>query len=318
MPIPATTTEPIVLVAGIAAPLAALAATLLAAAALLWLLYGRSQPVLPVRRAMPFLQHLSELGARIKRLTFLFLFWVAAFLLFRFERFHMGPVPLATPIFDMFDNTAARVYAAIAQTTVPPNVQLIVSRPTEAVMVHVEIALLLAFVILLPAVCFELWAFFSPGLENRERGILVRAFPYALVLFVAGATFAFLFIVPLLLRTLYAFANPIGAVEFLSVGALVGTVITFALIFGLAFELPLVMVVLVRMRVTTPRLYLRYWRHTTVGIFIVAAIVTDPTVVSQLIVASLLLALYWGGFLVSYALRPTSRDATAKVGPAAK
>jgi sec-independent protein translocase protein TatC len=174
---------------------------------------------------------------------------------------------------------------------------------------QIQVAFLLGFLLAFPALVYEAWAFFSPALEPRERRALGRSLPIAGLLFVTGATFAYVYIVPTLFRVLYAFAGPIEAAQYLTAGALVGTLATFALLFGLAFELPLVMVLLVRLRVVSPSAYLRKWRHVTVAIFVLAALVTDPTVVSQILVAALLLALYWSGVLLSFLARPITAPA---------
>jgi len=273
------------------------------------LLYRRR--ILPNRAPMGFLDHLRELGARFGRVGLLFLYWTVVFTAVRFDRFTFAGVPLAAPAWDLFDNAAARIYLLLARTSLPPDVHIIVTRPTEAVAAQLEISCIVGFLLVFPALAYEAWAFFSPALDDRERRVLARALPVAGVLFVAGAVFAYLYVVPVLFRVLYAFATPLGATAFLSAGALVGTLATFAVLFGFAFELPLVMVLLVRVGVAQPAMYLRRWRHVTVAIFVVAALVTDPTVVSQAIVAAMLLGLYWSGVGLSFLARPVRGERSA-------
>jgi len=275
-------------------------------------LYGRGR-VLPSPGTMAFGDHARELRARLGRLALVFLFWSSLLLLVRFEP-RVGLVPYAVPVFDIFDNAASRVYVALASTIVPEGVRLLVSRPMEAAGAVIQLALLIGFVLTLPALLYEAWAFLSPGMTGRERRWFARILPVAGFLFVAGAAFAYLFVVPYLFTVFYAFAAPLGAEQYLAAGALVGTIVTFALVFGLMFELPLVMVALVRLRITTPRTYIRYWRHATIAAFALAAFVTDPTLLSQLIVGVLLLLLYWSGVAVSALVAPA---ATASDAPGA-
>lgn len=287
---------------GILGPLGALA-LLLATTALVHVFLYRKR-LAPATGPMGFLEHLREAGTRTARVGLLFLYWVVVFTTVRFERFAFAGIPLAAPVLDIFDNTAGRVYLFLAQTSLPEGVQVIVTRPTEAVAAQLQVALLLGVLVAFPALAYEAWAFFSPALKPRERRALARSLPVSGVLFLTGAAFAYLFIVPTLFRILYAFAAPLEAAQFLTAGALVGTLTIFAFLFGLAFQLPLVMVLLVRLRVVRPSAYVRRWRHVTVGIFVVAALVTDPTVVSQVIVAAMLLGLYWCGVAASYVASP--------------
>lgn len=277
--------------------------------------YARGGHVKPTRDAMGFLHHLREFGARLVRVAILFGYWTIVVGTFRFERFFLGPLPLATPVFDLFASASAGVYVALAHASLPDGVQVIVTRPTEAVAAQLQVSFLLAAVLTLPVIIYEAWAFFAPALEPKERRTLARALPMAGVLFLAGAAFAFFFVVPLLFSVLYAFAAPLGAASYLTAGSLVGTLFTFALCFGIAFEMPLIMALLVRLRIVQPSFFLRYWRHATVVIMILAAIVTDPTLVSQLMVGGMLLVLYWGGVAFAYLARPGERVADVASQP---
>lgn len=289
-----------------------LLATFAAVALLAWVLYARLPPVLPVTKALTFLGHANELRNRLLRLFALLGFWSLAFLTVRVETVQVGRIPLPRLVPDVFDNVAARVYQALAAQFVPPGVEVIVSSPTEAVAAQLEIAFLLALVVTFPFLAFETWAFAGPALRERERAFLTKTFPVAFSLFAAGAAFGLALVTPLLFSTLYAFATPLGATQFLRADALVGTLTTMALVFGLAFQLPLAMVALVRFHVVSPHAYLRYWRHWTLGLFILAAVVTDPTLLSQLIVGTLLVLLYWGGVAASLLVNARTQAATSR------
>lgn len=280
--------------------LAQLAVALFAVGLVAWLLYRRRHTVAPRNEAMPFLEHLEEFRTRILRSGAMVLLWMLLFLSMRSERLTLGAWHLAYPEPSLYDNMAAQVYNWIARTTVPPHVTLIVASPMEAVGAQMQVALVLALLVGLPFVLYEAWAFLSPGLRAQEQRLVRASLPLALALFALGGAFGFLVVAPLLLSVLYGFAAPLGATSFLNVGMLVGTVATMVLLFGAAFELPLVMVGLVRLRILTTRTYIRRWRHATMAIFVVAALASDPTVTSQLIIGCLLLVLYWSGVLGSY------------------
>ena len=269
-----------------------------------YLLYSRLGHVAPSHVMMPFLAHLEELRVRLLRVVVVAAVWTVLFLLVRVETTVVAGLTVAYAVPSVYDNLAAQIYAWIARTTVPPNVQLFVSTPMEAVGAQMEIALLLGLMLSLPFLLFEIWAFLAPGLASRERRFLRLSLPPAFLLFLAGGAFGFFAVAPLLFRVLYGFVAPLGATALLSVGSLVANVTTLVLLFGLFFELPLLMVGLVRLGLATPESYVRKWRHATVGIFIVAALASDPTLTSQLIIGTLLLGLYWGGVLASHFFRP--------------
>jgi len=272
-----------------------------------WILYTRLGPIGPSHVMMPFLEHLEELRVRALRTGVVVALCTMLFLIVRFEPLVVGTLTVAYPVPSVYNNAAAQVYLWIARTTVPPDVELIVSSATEAVGAQMEIALLLGLTVSLPFLLYEAWAFLAPGLASRERRFLQRGLPVGLLLFLAGAAFGFFVVTPILFSVLYQFVAPLGARPLLSVGSLVSHVTTLVLIFGAFFELPLVMVALVRLGIATPESFVRKWRHATVGIFIVAAFASDPTLTSQLIIGGILLALYWGGVAASFFFRPATR-----------
>lgn len=269
-----------------------------------WFLYVRMGPIRPRLDPMPYLQHLEELRLRILRSGILIILWGGLFFSTRYTSFQIGSVPLGHPMPSLYNTAAAQAYQWVAATTVPPGVKLLVSSPLEAVGGHMEVALVLALFVSLPFVVYEAWAFFSPGLGSREQRFLRRAAPAAFLLFLAGAAFGFFLVVPTLFAILYGFAVPLGAETYVSVGSLVGTVTTLILLFGAAFELPLAMSALVRLGFVQPQAYLRKWRHATIVIFLVAALASDPTLASQLIIGCMLFALYWAGVLLGFLSTP--------------
>jgi sec-independent protein translocase protein TatC len=280
-----------------------------------WFVYRRLGRVGPSSVLMPFLEHAEELRVRLLRTGIVLLLWMVLFLSVRAVPFRLGALLLAYPEPSLYDNIAAQVYRGIVAIAVPPGVQLFVSSPTEAVGAQMQIALVLALCVGLPLVLYEAWAFASPALASREQRFVRVALPAALVLFFAGAAFGFLVVVPMLFEVLYAFAAPLGATSLLSAGSLVGSVVTMCLLFGASFELPLIMGSLVRLGLASTRTYVRRWRHATIAIFVVAAFASDPTLLSQLIIGGILLALYWGGVLLSWTLEgraPTKANIFAK------
>ncbi len=294
----------------------ALLITSLAAAGLIaFLLYHRQARRRAPHREMTYLEHLEELRTRIVRVSILLLLWVAVFMSVRVDRVVIGSVGVPTPAPSLYNTISARVFQWLVSNTVPDQVRVVTLSATEAVSAQIQIAFVLAVIVVFPFLLYETWAFFAPGLAEAEQRVLRWSLVPAIGLFAFGAFFGFRFVVPVMFQVLYGFAEPLGAEALLSAGTLVGTVTTLVLLFGFAFELPLVMAALVRLRILETRSYIRKWRHATVGIFIVAALASDPTLTSQLIIGSLLLALYWGGVLLAFLVQPPAVASGATPNP---
>ena len=260
------------------------------------LVWHRLRPPLGGRAPERFLDHLSELQARLLPPAVLFallnLFYFASGL----RAVEIGGVPFLAPTWGAEASVAARAFDALAERLVPPDVTLVVLRPADAVLAQVGMCLFLAFVTVLPLLVYEIGAFIGPGLEEREQRVALRVLPLVTGLFLAGALLAYLVMAPLMIRTLYAYAPGIGAAPLLAAGDLVGFALLVILTLGIAFELPVVMYVLARLGVVRAATFRRYVRHAILLIVVAAGLITpDPSVVSQLLLAVPVVALYLVG-----------------------
>ncbi len=252
---------------------------------------------------MTYLEHAEEARRRILRAGFVLVFWTTLFITFRLQTFPVGRYQLAYPHPDVYGNAAAQTFRWVAQTTVPDGVTLIVARSTEAVGAQIAVAFFLGLLVSLPMLFYEVWGFFAPAMTPTERRVTLAALPVSVLLFLTGAAFAFAYVVPLLLDVLYRFADPLDAVQFLNAGNLVSTVAAMLAIFGLAFQLPLVMTGLSALGIVRPETFKEKWRHAVIIALVIAAFVTDPSIVTQTIVASCLITLYFLGLGAAYVFR---------------
>ncbi len=243
-------------------------------------------------RVMGFLEHVDELRRRLVTSTAALLVGVVFSLSFRWEPWRGAWLPKPS----LYDPWAAQVLRRIADDLVPDGVQLVVTRPMDAFMAEFWVALGLGVAMAIPVVVGQMAAFFGPALRSRERRMLRRAVTPVVALFVAGAAFAYVLVLPTTLRALYTFAGPIEATPLLAVGDLAAFALHFMVAFGVAFQLPLVLYVLARVGLFDWRSGLRLWRHAVVAIVVLSAFLTpDPTFVSQAMMAAPLLVLYFGG-----------------------
>ena len=183
--------------------------------------------------------------------------------------------------------------------TVAKPLKLVYITPIEAIWTYLKLGLIAGLIITLPLVLYEIWLFIKPGLYPEERKY-VRLFVIAGgIFFLIGGAFSFFIILPFAIHFLLS----IGAgnlVPMLSVGEYVDFCLQFMLSFGLIFELPFVLLILVAMGIVSPRGLAEKRRYAIVGAFILGAILSpSPDVFNQTLVAVPLIVLYEIGILLS-------------------
>lgn len=260
------------------------------------LAWHAARPPLGGKPAERLLEHLGELQARLLPAAIAFALLNLVYFTMGLRTVHVGGVPLVAPIFGVEGSISARAFDAFAERLVPDGVTLVALRPVDAVLAQVQTALFLAFLTALPVLLYEIGAFLGPGLEPRERRILLRTLPLLTALFVLGALFGYLAMAPLMIKTLYGYAPGIGALPLLGVGDLVGFALLVMVAFGAAFELPVAMYALSRLGLVRAGTFGRYLRHAVLVIVILAGVLTpDPSVITQLLVAGPVTLLYLMG-----------------------
>lgn len=241
--------------------------------------------------AMDLWSHVEELRRRILWCVAAWLATTMAAFSLRLEERAWGWLPVPA----LHDNLAAQTYRLLADHLVPDGVRLVVLRPLDGFAAEFTIAMAIGFAVALPVLLVQVGSFLSPALRPRERRALRLALLPALALFAAGASFAFVVLAPTLLETLYGYPVALGAEPFLLVDELVSFTVTLVLVFGVASLTPMAMAALAATGLVGWRGFLRVWRHATVAILILCALVTDGTLVTLALVATPLIALYFLG-----------------------
>jgi len=199
---------------------------------------------------------------------------------------------------------ANRLYAWLAQPLLdklPAGAQLIAVDVASPFFAPVKLAFFVAVVVAMPWLLYQAWAFVAPGLYNRERRLATPLLVSALALFYAGCAFAYFLVLPAVFAFLHS-VTPEGVAMMTDITAYLDFVLVVFLAFGVSFELPVALVILALLGWVTPA-QLREWRgYAIVGIFVVAALITPPDVVSQLMLAVPMVALYEAGILAAAAL----------------
>jgi len=226
-----------------------------------------------------FISHLVELRDRIIRAG------LAVIVVF------VGLVYWAPDIF--------RLLARPLMQNLPKDGKMIVTDVTGSFFVPMKVTMLVAFVIALPIVLYQIWAFVAPGLYQHEKKLVGPLVGSSYTLFLCGMAFAYFVVFPTIFRVMAHYNAPLGAEMTTDIDNYLSFVLTMFIAFGVTFEVPIVVVLLVRMNVVTLKKLKEIRPYVIVGAFVISAVVTPPDVFSQLILAIPLVVLYEAGIIAA-------------------
>lgn len=221
----------------------------------------------------PFVQHLVELRDRLIRAL------IAVGLVAIGLALYPGPGQL-------YDILAAPLVAHL-----PKGATMIATSVISPFMVPLKILLMSAFLIALPVVLYQVWAFVAPGLYSHEKKLVLPLVISSTLLFFLGVAFCYFLVFGQVFKFIQSFA-PKSITAAPDIEAYLSFVLSMFLAFGLAFEVPVAVVVLARMGVVTVQKLRDFRGYFVVLAFVIAAIVTPPDVVSQLALAIPMCLLY--------------------------
>ncbi len=174
--------------------------------------------------------------------------------------------------------------------------------------IPIKLAFFVAVLVSMPWLLYQAWAFVAPGLYQNEKRLARPILLAAVALFYIGCAFAWFLVLPTVFGFL-AMLTPEGVAMAPDVSRYLDFVLVILLAFGLSFELPVAVVVLVLLGVVTPAQLREARGYVIVGVFVLAAIITPPDVVSQLLLAIPMCLLYELGIIAGALLRPKPADA---------
>ena len=245
-----------------------------------------------------FLSHLFELRDRVIKAG------LAIIIVF------VGLVYWAPDIFHLFAQPLLQA--------LPVGGKMIVTDVTGSFFVPMKVTMLVAFIIALPVVMYQLWAFIAPGLYIHERKLILPLVVSSYSLFIIGMAFAYFLVFPTVFKFMASYNAPLGAEMSTDIDNYLSFAMTTFLAFGITFEVPVVVVVLVRMGMVSLAKLKEIRPYVIVGAFVISAIVTPPDVLSQLLLAVPMTLLYELGLLVArfYVPKPSEDEAQSTSAPA--
>ena len=194
--------------------------------------------------------------------------------------------------------------AAPLMSALPEGAKMIATGVITPFMVPVKVTALAAFLVALPYVLYQAWAFVAPGLYEHEKRLALPLVVASTVLFLAGIGFCYFFVFQKVFTFIHSFA-PKSITPAPDIEAYFSFVITMFIAFGVTFEIPIVLIVLVRVGLVTVEQLKDARPYAIVGAFVIAAVVTPPDVLSQLMLAIPMCLLYEAGlFFARFISRP--------------
>lgn len=196
---------------------------------------------------------------------------------------------------------ANKLYSLLAQpllAKLPQGGQLIATGVTTPFFVPMKVAMLTAVVISLPHTLYQVWSFIAPGLYKHEKRFLLPLVVASTLLFLTGMSFAYFAVFPVVFGFIVGTA-PAGVAVMTDIGNYLDFVITLFLAFGIAFEVPVAVVLLVRFGIVEIKVLQDIRSYVIVGAFVIGAIFTPPDVISQVMLAVPLWLLYEAGILAA-------------------
>jgi len=214
---------------------------------------------------------------------------------------------------------AKDIYALLAAPllkALPSGSTMIATDVTGTFLVPLKVTLMGAFLIALPYVLFQMWAFIAPGLYHHEKRLALPVIFSSVVFFAFGMAFAYFIVFPIAFG-FFAGYTPSGVQMMTDIDKYLSFVLTMFVAFGITFEVPVVVVVLVRLGVVSLEKLRSIRGYVIVGAFVVGAIFTPPDVLSQVMLAVPLWLLYELGLLVARFVAVSKRDPDAQESGAA-
>jgi len=255
-------------------------------------------------KEMSFLDHLEELRWHlIRSLIAVVIFTIVAFVSARwiFENIVFAPARPDFPTFKVLCKLGAALnYDALCITDIPFKVQS--RNMTGQFTMHIMASFIIGLMVAFPYVCWEVWRFVKPGLQIKERKYSRGAVAAVSVLFFFGVMFGFYVIAPWMVYFLANYTISDMVINEFDITSYVSTVVMLVFGSGLLFQLPVVIYFLTKVGIVTPEFLRKYRKHSIVIILIVAAIVTPPDPLSQMLITIPLYVLFEISVLISSAV----------------
>ena len=239
-----------------------------------------------VKKASPLIEHLIELRNRL-------LYCIGAVLVV-----FLGLVAFAN---DIYTFVAEPLIALL-----PEGTSMIATEVATPFLTPFKLTFFVAVVLALPYLLYQIWSFLAPGLYDNEKSLIAPLIGSSVLLFYAGITFAYFIVFPLVFGFFTSVA-PEGVTVMTDIASYLDFVIKLFLAFGIVFEIPVAIILLIRTGAVTPESLAAKRAYVVVGCFILGMLLTPPDVISQVLLALPMWLLYECGIIIGRRITPKKK-----------
>lgn len=172
------------------------------------------------------------------------------------------------------------------------NITLNAFNVVDPIMIYLKVIIFIAVIIISPVLMYQLWAFISPGLHERERRATLSYIPFAFLLSIGGIAFAYLVLLPYVMRFMMNLSEDLGIVQTIGINEYFNFLFQLTIPFAIVFQLPVVLLFLTRLGILNPTKLVKIRKYAYFGLFVIAAFITPPDIMSHLFVTVPLFILY--------------------------
>ncbi len=241
----------------------------------------------------PFISHLLELRNRLLKMVLVIL--VVFLCLFP------------------FGNDLYTFIAAPLSQILPEGTSMISTGPVDPFLIPFKLSLTAALFLAIPFVLYQFWAFIAPGLYQHEKRLAIPVLASSVLLFYTGMIFAYFVVFPLIFKFMLS-TTPDGVAMMTDIGRYLDLIMTLFIAFGFAFEVPIVVNILVWFGLTTPDKLVQKRPYVIVGVFVIGMFLTPPDMISQTLLAIPMWMLFEIGVFFSRSIQ-SKRQMRAKNPP---
>lgn len=172
------------------------------------------------------------------------------------------------------------------------NITLNAFNVIDPIMIYLKVIIFIAIIIISPVLMYQLWAFISPGLHERERRATLSYIPFAFLLSLGGILFSYMVLLPYVMKFMMNLSVDLGIVQTIGINEYFNFLFQLTIPFAIVFQLPIVLLFLTRLGILNPTQLVKFRKYSYFGLFVIAAFITPPDIVSHLFVTVPLFVLY--------------------------
>ena len=163
---------------------------------------------------------------------------------------------------------------------------------TDPFIIYLKVIILIAVIIISPVLLYQLWSFVSPGLHETERKVTLSYIPFGFILFLGGISFSYFVLFPYIMKFMMKLSNDLGIVQTIGINEYFNFLFQITIPFGLIFQLPILTLFLTRLGIIQPNILVKVRKYAFFVLFVIAAFITPPDLLSHLFVSVPLFILY--------------------------